>query len=176
MHTYGDFVPSLSILALVWTSIGCSSPVPGADPQCAATNPASGSTYESTVAFGRMSGNGFSALEAGGEVAVVHGFQGGTWIMPAMRLTGVTADGHMVASLTLVEGLLLGRSELDLRLDLQPDGSLLLEYLPVPAPQVEGLPALAEIDGSQATLDATFKDVCGKEAMRSSVVLLKVQE
>jgi hypothetical protein len=132
------------------------------------------SASDRRVVLGRLVDNAFHALAAGDSVDVVHGFQGGTWIMPGLSFGGCAPNGHMVASLTLVDGPVIGRNSLPLRLDRQPDGSLQLEYLPVPAGLEPGSPPLEAIDGKQAVLSTRFTDDCGVSIEGTDVIKLKV--
>jgi len=151
-------------------AVGCGSPeIP---PQCAAVQNVP--TSDRTVVLGRLLAGAFTALGEGDLVDIVNGFQGGTWIMPAMQFTGCAPNGRIEVSLTLVDGPTIGRNNLSLRLNPQPNGSLLLEYLPVPAGLEPGSPPLIEIDGRHAVLQSLFRDECENVIGTTKLIHLKV--
>lgn len=101
----------------------------------------------------------FRPLADGDEVEVVYGFQGGTWMMPALRCTGVTETVTLSARLTLDDGELLGVvPPYDIRLDRTPDGPLDANAIPIPVEREDPAEPLEDIFGREAELVLELSD------------------
>ncbi len=91
----------------------------------------------------------FRPLVERDEVAVIHGFQGGTWVHLSIRVTGLAPDGMIRASLGEVGAIRYG-----IRLTRSPEGFLEAYDIPIPVPLSEE--DLAELYGDELELKAQF--------------------
>lgn len=117
---------------------------------------------EFSLALGIYEEQLFNTLEHGDEIPVVNGFQGGTWIMPALRCTGVTETVSLEAELVLENGEVLGQVDsFDSRLDRTPAGSLDANAVPVPVNREDPSLPLDDIFGQTATFRIQLRDQLG---------------
>ncbi|MCP4502235.1 MAG: hypothetical protein GY822_19935 [Deltaproteobacteria bacterium] len=85
----------------------------------------------------------FRPLEPSGtgtppEIPIIYGFQGGTWLMPAVRCTGVSQTITFTADLSGPNAEVLGHVPPSrVRLDLTPDGTLDANALPIPVERAD---------------------------------------
>jgi hypothetical protein len=127
------------------------------------------------IEIGRLVGDQFTALGDGDEISVVHGVQGGTWIMPSIRLIDAKSGGDVNATLTLIDGTLLGEIRRPkLRFTTSADGSLVLQFLPVPVSNAPGTPALETVDAAAANLELVYSTTCGDTLTQHFAVTLHV--
>lgn len=128
-----------------------------------------------SIEIGRLASGNFTPFEASEVVSVVHGVQGGTWIMPAVRLTDAEDGGDMDARLTFEDGTLLGEiHRARLRFATAADGSQVLQFLAVPVSDDPDTPALAVVDGASADLQLSYTATCGTNLTESFSVTLHV--
>lgn len=117
----------------------------------------------------------YAPLEDGDTCFVIHGLQGGTWTMPALRTAGVLADLRVQCSLTTAAGELLGATDEPQRFYLAPDRMLEVQAFPIPvthAPPREADP-IDDLFGQEATLDCRVTDDEGREAAASARCVLE---
>jgi hypothetical protein len=154
--------PLLAFAAL--PGLACS----GGDSNAEACAPSAAS-----LEIGWLDSGSFSAFESGNAIAVVHGVQGGTWVMPAIRFSGVTSGGSLSGTMTLDSGVLLGESHRpNVRLVNAADGSALLQSFPVPVGTAAGSPDVSEVNGANALFVVTYEDsACGQVELALPVVL-----
>lgn len=119
-------------------------------------------TGEFSLTLGIYEEQLFTPLQNGDEIPVVNGFQGGTWIMPALRCTGVTETVSMEAQLILETGEVLGVVDsFDSRLDRTPAGSLDANAVPVPVNREDPTMPLDDVFGQTATFRIQLRDQLG---------------
>ncbi len=103
----------------------------------------------------------YAKLEDGGSCPIVHGLQGGTWTMPALRASGVGTRLTVRCTLVTEAGERLGEAiERNVRFYLAPDGWIENQAFPVPAahePPNEEAP-IDDLYGQRATLSCTVSD------------------
>lgn len=120
----------------------------------------------------------FTPLEPAAELPIVAGFQGGTWVMPAIRAVAlrgaVNALGVVVVDATGEE---VGRVE-DPQARLQATAAAYTELVALPVPIVHAAPnemtPITDLYGQMATLSITVTDRTGRTA--SSVVKVRLVE
>src|SRR5262245_52619221 len=112
---------ALALVLVLGPGAACTS----SDAECDATGTAE-------VDVGVLRGEAFVPFADGDAIDVVHGFQGGMWVMPAVKVFDVAAGGNMSGAMTLLDGTLVGDGDHDVQLELASDGSRLLRYIPIP--------------------------------------------
>ncbi|MDP6943810.1 MAG: hypothetical protein QF464_06630 [Myxococcota bacterium] len=102
----------------------------------------------------------YDPLHDGDDCPVVHGLQGGTWIMPALRIEGIFPFATTACTLTMETGEVVGQVSATTRFFLATDDKYEVQAFPVPV--IHASPNEAEeIDdlfGLNATLDCTVID------------------
>ncbi len=108
----------------------------------------------------------YAPLEDGDACYVIHGLQGGTWTMPALRANGVLADLVVQCTLTTAAGELLGATDEQQRFYLAPDRLIEVQAFPVPVTHAAPREAepIDDLFGQEATLDCRVTDDDGREA------------
>jgi len=104
--------------------------------------------------------------DVGGECPIIYGFQGGTWTMPALRMTGVATQANLACSLVTSDGEVLGDVEAQERFYLAPDLWVEVQAFPVPAahaPPNED-DSIEDVYGLEATLACSATDDAGRMA------------
>jgi len=72
----------------------------------------------------------FSEVEGGGEMHIIHGFQGGVWVHLSIRVNGMRSLGRIKAGLG--EDHSVGETQYDLRLSRTAEGYLEAYDIPIP--------------------------------------------
>jgi len=117
-----------------------------------------------TLTIGFYSEQFYEPLFALSPLYVIHGFQGGTWTMPAVRTRGISSPAMVSCSVTLESGEVLGTTESMEPFQLTTDGWLEIQAYPVPvhhAPPNEFEP-IDDLYGLPATLDCSVEDSEGR--------------
>lgn len=147
---------------------GCSSSAD--EPRdCAAKSAAS-------LDVGVMSGDTFVPFASADPISVVHGFQGGMWVMPSLLAFGLGSLGRVSAALALPDGTPIGSYAVNVKLESGPEGSQLLRRLPVPVGVAPGSPSLAELDGEIARLNVVYVDDCEISAAYEQLTELHMKD
>ncbi len=103
----------------------------------------SGSTAETGIYEEQI----FNAFSVHSEAPISKGVQGGTWLMPALRTTGIRNPVRLRATLTTAKGELVGTTVIaNTRLKVSPDDACEILALPIPV-----LPASPLNDKQMAT-------------------------
>ena len=118
----------------------------------------------------------YEPLHDGDSCPVVHGLQGGTWIMPALRIEGIYPFAETTCTLTVETGEVVGDISATTRYFLAKDDAYEVQAFPVPV--IHAAPNEADpIDdlyGLSATLDCTVADSEGRlGAMTLELVLVE---
>ena len=96
----------------------------------------------------------YRPLAPGDDCPIVHGLQGGTWVMPALRSTGIGAFAEITCRIETDGGEAVGMVSGKTQLYLAGDGFFELQAFPIPirhAPPAEAAP-IDDIYGQGATL------------------------
>jgi len=124
-------------------------------------------TGEISITLGMYQEQFFDELNEGDDLPIIFGLQGGTWVMPAIRCTGMAVSVEVTASVVTENGEDVGILPADgMRLLPQPDGSLHIEAIPIPI----GHPGTASNDpfdylyGQNAILTISVVDSGGRRA------------
>jgi len=131
---------------------------------------------EPGLTIGEYSEQIFTPLDAGGELPIIFGFQGGTWIMPAIQTTGLHFLCTMSGDVTTESGERIGfLIDSPVRLDRTPSGTLDTEALPIPIGHLddpdEPIDDLYDIN---ATIEIRIVDELGTEVVgRLDVFLIR---
>ena len=72
----------------------------------------------------------FTEVESGGEMHIIHGFQGGVWVHLSIRVNGMRSLGRIKAGLG--ENNAIGETQYDLRLSRTAEGFLEAYDIPIP--------------------------------------------
>lgn len=129
------------------------------------------------IELGRLQQGKFDAFERGDTVSVIHGVQGGTWIMPSIRLLEAESGGDFDARLALEDGTLLGETRRpNARLTPAEDGGLVMQFLPVPVSNEPEMPEVNSVDGASALLSVSYSRPCGPATMQEFHLTLSVVE
>jgi len=107
----------------------------------------------------------FRGLNEGDEIAIVHGFQGGTWVHLSIRAFGVLADGEIDAKLGDI-----GQIRFPLRLTRSAEGFLEAYDLPIPVNPADG--NLDQFYGQTVELSVRF--VAGETTIEKSIHVVLV--
>ena len=92
----------------------------------------------------------FNDLSQGDEVAIINGFQGGTWVHISVRAFGVRSDGEVSAEL----GDGIGQIRYPLKLTRSPEGFLEAYDIPIPVNPADG--DIDALFGQQVELHVSF--------------------
>jgi len=128
---------------------------------------------EPEVELGVRSESGYQALGNDASVQVIFGTQGGTWIMPVLRVRGVAASMQVAGTLVLATGEVLGASDLAMSLD-NREGWLESERFAIPvqhAPPRE-FDSIADVYGQSAEVTVQATDEAGRFADHEVRVVL----
>lgn len=109
---------------------------------------------------------GYRALRDGDPCPIVFGLQGGTWIMPAVRATGLGGYPRIGCRVETDAGERVGEATTQVRLYLATDGALEVQSFPIaiyhaPPRQDEDVD---DLDGQRATLSCDLDDLGGRSA------------
>lgn len=173
-------------LAILAAASGCgpapetSAPTLGAAPSCAAA--AAKGAVEMTL--GARVGDVFTALHEGDALVVIDGRQGGTWVMPGLRLRGASPTGSVSG------GISLANANADADADAKDvgvlpatsvyaepvagaDGQLEVEYVPIPIGDNPDGSLPDGVAGSPATVSLSYTGACGEAgSLQLEVVLV----
>lgn len=131
-------------------------------------------TGEPTVALGFYQEQLLDLLHDGDPCPVVHGLQGGTWTMPAVRTTGIGSPAEITCDLETDDGELVGHVVTQQTFVLATDGWLEVQAFAVPvvhAPPGEMAP-IDDLYGVHATLTCGVSAGPEREASQVSKVVL----
>jgi len=157
---------------------GCGETVLLIDPPVVFDGPDAGMiSGDPSIELGKFSEQFFTPLSASGRLPIVAGFQGGTWVMPAIRAvalgSNVVARGEVVL---VASGEKVGQIE-DPQARLQPTAAGYSELVALPIPIAHAPPRQREpIDdlyGVQARLTVRITD--GTRTAESTIMILLVQ-
>jgi hypothetical protein len=130
---------------------------------------------EPEVALGFYAEQLLDKLRDGDACPIVHGLQGGTWTMPAVRTTGLPSPALVTCDVLTQAGELVGHVEAMQPFVLATDGWLEVQAFPVPivhAPPGEALP-IDDLYGAHATLTCSVE--AGDRAASASVEVILVE-
>ena len=129
---------------------------------------------EPEVDLGSLTDAGYQTLATDPAVPVIWGTQGGTWIMPVLRVRGVASPTEVVATLVLASGEVLGETEVRVSLE-QREGWLESQRFAVPVQHAppHQYDAIADVYGQSATLSVKAWDDDGRFADHEVSVLLR---
>ena len=116
----------------------------------------------------------YEPLADGADMWVVHGLQGGTWTMPALRTTGIGPLSEVTCSMVTDTGEQVSRVASETRFFLATDGLLEVQAYPIPVQHASPNERL-EIDdlyGLDAILECTVIDGKGRGASVTLEVVL----
>ena len=160
----------LTALVFLITSAGCSDSKSPADPMESCSN------VQGSLEVGHLEAGEFVPFAAGDSMPVIHGVQGGTWIMPTVRFTNLDTGGDMQASLALDDGTLLGEiARPGIRAVKMSEAVAVLQYFPVPVSDAPGTPEVSTVDGRSASLRMSYADPCERSATLELSCILAVQ-
>ena len=158
----------LALLALAWPGLACDAEpeLRYVDPpvKLAAVHGVEPVAGDPAVEIGFYAGQVFAPLAEGGDLPVIHGLQGGTWTMPAMRLTGIGSPATVMCLVTTDGGEAVGRANALARFFASPGGALEIQFFPIEirhAAPAETSP-IDDLYGQKATLDCTVTDRQGR--------------
>jgi hypothetical protein len=162
----------LLIAACILATTGCIEEIHYIDPPVTYSDAGYGEiTDELSLHVGIFREQFFTEIENGGELPIVTGFQGGTWVMPALSLTGFQTLVLVNATVTTARGELVG--ELDdtfVRVIPTPDGTLEVEAVPMAISRERG--SVEDLAGVEATFEITVSDPRGAEQSLSLTITL----
>lgn len=117
----------------------------------------------------------YAPLETGGACPVVHGLQGGTWTMPAVRIKGMDTPATVSCTLQTATGENLGEVSSQLDFFLANDGWLEVQSYPVPVAHEAPNEAdpIDDLYGAEATLSCDVTDEDGRSATTAMEVVLE---
>lgn len=124
-------------------------------------------TGEISLTLGMYQEQFFEPLNEGDELPIIFGLQGGTWVMPAIRCTGMAVSVEVTASVVTESGEEVGVLPSDgMRLLPQPDGSLHIEAIPIPIghPGTASNQPIDDLYGQNAVLTISVLDSGGRRA------------
>ena len=127
-----------------------------------------------TLTIGFYSEQLYEAMTEDSPLYVIHGFQGGTWSMPAVRTRGIASPAMVACSVTLESGEVLGTTESMEPFQLTVDDWLEIQAYPVPVrhePPNEFEP-IADLYGLPAMLACTVEDSEGRGAGSALMITL----
>ncbi len=116
----------------------------------------------------------YKPLADGDECPVVHGLQGGTWTMPAVRIRGIDIQAKVRIDVVTETGEQVGMLEQSVAFVLADDGWVEVQALPVPiqhAPPNESAP-IDDLFGQKATMTVHVEDAEGRAADKTVSVVL----
>jgi len=118
----------------------------------------------------------FTALNARENLPVVAGFQGGTWVMPAIRAIALQGLVTAVATVTMTDNGEVVGTLTDPSARLQPTVLGYSEIIALPIPIVHAAPnqmaPIEDLFGRTATLDLMIMDRGGRSAVTQLEVIL----
>ena len=121
--------------------------------------------------LGFYEGGVYRPLEAGSELPVVHGLQGGTWTMPAVRTRGLGTYAELICRLVTASGEQVGYVGAKTKFYFNGAGHLEVANFPIPVfhpdrPQ----DAITDLYDMEATLTCTLEN--GEDAAAFEVALV----
>jgi hypothetical protein len=162
---------NISKLLAALTLAGCV----GADPALP-TDDCAPMPEAAALVCGDTDGATFTPFAAGDTLVILDGKQGGTWVMPAVELTGLGREGTLSASVALDTGEIVGAiAGVQVHLDADPTGdarSGRLDYVPIPIAQQPDALSVAELVDREAVLRVELRDACGREAHSATAMIL----
>jgi hypothetical protein len=108
----------------------------------------------------------YQALDAEASCPVVHGLQGGTWTMPAIRTIGIGSPATVDCMFVTDVGEELGAVKAKSKFFLSPDGYLEVQGFPVPVRPDTDAP-INDLYGLGATLSCSVTDAEGRGSQAS---------
>lgn len=171
----GPFGYACSTLVALWSALllaACAPvgeevfvdpPIVGAD---LGVRPDSRVSLTATLELGLYREQLYSPFHDGDACPIVRGLQGGAWVIPAVRATGLLARVDVACTVMTADGERVGLVEQTSRLRRGREGVMEIQTLPVPIAH-EGDRARDPIDdlyGVRATLTCTLGDANGASA------------
>ena len=163
------FVTSSPLHSLIRKKYGQSITVPILE-SISTAHPAKAATYDELFLCKQL----YEPLADGADMWVVHGLQGGTWTMPALRTTGIGPLSEVTCSMVTDKGEQVSRVASETRFFLATDGLLDVQAYPIPVQHASPNERL-EIDdlyGLDAILECTVIDGKGRGASVTLEVVL----
>lgn len=165
------YLKAAILSALVWG--GCTEEIVLVDPEVTFDRVRQGQvTGPLALTLGMYSEQFFDPLQPGDDLPIIFGLQGGTWVMPAIRATGllpvVTVDATIMTESGDVVGALRGDRK---RMAPQPNGALDIEAIPIPIVPPRGT-EMDALYGQAATITLSIEDEEGRKVETSVEVVL----
>lgn len=140
-----------------------------------AVRPACAMDAEASVelTLGATEGGVFTPIRAGDPLVIIDGRQGGTWVMPTLRLAGGASVGVVSGSITLLGGEDVGLlPETSVYAEPLEGGALEIEYVPIPIGDNPDGSLPQGIAGSPATVRLSYTGSrCERGSLEVAVVL-----
>ncbi len=116
----------------------------------------------------------YKALSSQGDCPIVHGLQGGTWSMPAIRTQGIARQALLSCSIVTAEGETVGEAALDASFYATTDGFFEVQAFPIPIKHEddEATPEIDDLFGTAATMTCFAEDSEGRSDATSVEVIL----
>lgn len=149
------------VLGVIAVTIGCGGMEPAVDDEEACAVSGAEAVPGSVLRPGALKGDRFTPFAEGDPLEIIDAPQGGTWVMPAARFTGVSAEGTLSADVSLDGVQVVGElREARVRLEEVPGGALQVAYIPIPiGGDARGISAEG-VSGRAARLRVEFLDAC----------------
>lgn len=158
-HTAIFAVISIAVLLGCGSVEETSTTVLGGKPRCAAA----ASKGAVGMTLGARDGDTFTAIRDGDPLVIIDGRQGGTWVMPSLRLQGTTPLGTVRGGITLGSGEEVGAlPATSVYADATDGGELEVEYVPIPIGDNPDGSLPDGVAGSPATVRLSFSGACGE--------------
>jgi hypothetical protein len=126
------------------------------------------------LAIGLYDDEGFRPLGNGSECPLIAGFQGGLWIMPAIRTRGLDSPAEVTVTLTIVEGQPITNVSTKANFVLASDGWLEIKAFPARVDYAEW--KIQELYGLTGELALTVVDGEGRSAtIAVDIVLVQAE-
>ncbi len=125
-------------------------------------------TGEAELDVGMFHEQFFDALSEGEDMPLIHGFQGGVWIMPALRIQGIASPATVSVALDVIGGSRICEAESKANFLLATDGWLEIQAFPARVDYATW--KIHELYGLDAVLEVSVTDEDG----RSDQVSLQV--
>ena len=104
----------------------------------------------------------YEELTEGANIPLIHGFQGGVWLMPALRIRGIASPATVTMTLDVVGGSRLTDSKSQANFLLASDGWLEVQAFPVRVDYATW--KIEELYGLDGVLEVTVSDEEGRTA------------
>jgi hypothetical protein len=118
--------------------------------------------------------NNYVGFTDGAPLPVIHGLQGGTWTMPAVRASGMGTYGELTCSLTTASGERVGFVIAKTKFYFNATGQLEVANFPIPVFHPDQ-PAhtIDDLYGLEATLSCTLFNDSGNTAFQVTVQIIE---